>query len=66
MSNTDKAVMQQALDALVAVSDEFVCRATHLKNTDQHGLSDACPNLRRHQQAIAALRAAIAQPKAQT
>lgn len=57
--------LKLALEALEAIGDEFVCRATHHKKSDQHGFYATCPNAARHQQAITAIREALAEQPAQ-
>ena len=56
----DRALLEQALEALNVVSSH-VCQAAHHKKSDQHAGFGPCPVVERHDQAITALREALAQ-----
>ena len=63
MTTPHKALLIQARDALQAIGSESVCQAAHHSKKDQHGGLSPCPVVARHQDAIAALQAAIDAPE---
>ncbi|MBK5203880.1 MAG: hypothetical protein JJD98_00275 [Polaromonas sp.] len=61
-TQTDRAAMQMALDALGPVKGDSICNEAHHSKKDRHESHEACPVVDRIDKAIAALRAALAQP----
>ena len=54
--------LKLALEALELVNIEFVCNGAHHAKKDRHELGDDCPVTARYQNAITAIKAALAQP----
>ena len=55
--------LKLALEALELVNIEFVCNGAHHAKKDRHSLDEDCPVTVRYQQAIAAIKEALAQPE---
>ena len=54
--------LKLAQEALELVNIEFVCNGAHHAKKDRHELGDDCPVTARYQNAITAIKAALAQP----
>ena len=57
--------MKQALEALGAISTEFVCQSAHHAKKEQHSYFEPCPHVAKHDKAITSLRQAIAETEKQ-
>ena len=55
--------LKLALEALELVNIEFVCDGAHHAKKDRHELGDDCPVTARYQNAITAIKKALAQPE---
>lgn len=60
MTPTQRKAMEQAMEALIAVSGH-VCQAAHHAKRDQHSSGATCPVETRHDAAVEAMRAALAE-----
>ena len=58
----EREALKLALEALELVNIEFVCNGAHHAKKDRHELGDDCPVTARYQNAITAIKAALAQP----
>ena len=60
---TEDKVLKLALEALELVNIEFICSGAHHAKKDRHELGDDCPLTARYQNAITAIKEALAQPE---
>lgn len=61
--NTDRDIMQQALEAMGTVGADWICEASHHAKKDQHKWGEPCPLQQRWHTAYQALRERLAQPE---
>jgi len=61
--NTDRDIMQQALEAMGTVGADWICEASHHAKKDQHKFGEPCPLQQRWHTAYQALRERLAQPE---
>jgi len=58
----EREALKLAFNALQLVSIEWVCNGAHHAKKDRHELGESCPIVERYQEAITAIKAALAQP----